>query len=147
MSAPDASPSLFERVRTRRGVRQFVKFGIVGASGFVVNLVIFTLLQKVVPNHAAAGPYYAIYSVAFLAGGVSNYFLNRVWTFRSTGHAGKEAVQFLSVSVMALLVGLAVSALVAPRFGHGHITWFIATLSGIVVNFFVNKYWTFRSVQ
>jgi putative flippase GtrA len=147
MSAPDTSPSLFQRVRTRRGVRQFVKFGIVGASGFVVNLVIFTALQRAVPNHAAAGPYYAIYSVAFLAGGVSNYFLNRIWTFKSTGHAGKEAVQFLSVSVMALLVGLAVSALVAPVFGHGHKTWFIATVSGIVVNFFVNKYWTFRSVQ
>jgi putative flippase GtrA len=142
-----SAASLFDRVRNRRGVRQFVKFGIVGASGFIVNLVIFTLLQRLVPNHAAAGPYYAIYSVAFLAGGVSNYFLNRIWTFRSTGHAGKEAAQFLSVSVMALLVGLGVSALVAPAFGHGHKTWFIATVSGIVVNFFVNKYWTFRSVQ
>ena len=137
---------LFERMRQRRGVRQFVKFGIVGASGFVVNLVIFTLLQRVVPNHTDAGPYYAIYSIAFLAGGVSNYFLNRSWTFRSTGHAGKEAVQFLSVSVLALIVGLLVSALVAPWLGHGHKTWFVATVSGIIVNFFANKYWTFRSV-
>lgn len=137
---------LWLRLGQRRGVRQFVKFGIVGASGFVVNLIVFTLLQRVVPNHMNAGPYYAIYSIAFLTGGVSNYFLNRVWTFRSTGHAGKEAVQFLSVSVLALIVGLVVSALVAPAFGHGHKTWFIATLSGIVVNFFVNKYWTFRSV-
>ncbi|MEA2689253.1 MAG: hypothetical protein QOJ39_1968 [Candidatus Eremiobacteraeota bacterium] len=144
MSVPNTS--LFHRVRKRRGVRQFVKFGIVGASGFVVNLVIFTLLQRVVPNHTATGPYNAIYSVSFLAGGVSNYFLNRIWTFRSTGHAGKEAVQFLSVSVLALLVGLLVSYLVAPSFGHGHKTWLLATLSGIVVNFFVNKYWTFRSV-
>jgi putative flippase GtrA len=154
MSSPhgEAAPrgadrSLLRRVRERRGVRQFVKFGIVGASGFVVNLIIFTLLQRVVPNHTAAGPYYAVYSIAFLSGGVSNYFLNRVWTFRSTGHAGKEAAQFLSVSVMALLVGLVVSAIVAPYLGHGHRTWFVATLSGIVVNFFVNKYWTFRSVQ
>ena len=144
MSAP--STNLFTRVRQRRGVRQFVKFGIVGASGFVVNLVIFTLLQRVVPNHAEAGPYYAMYSVSFLAGGVSNYFLNRIWTFRSTGHAGKEAMQFLSVSVLALIVGLVVSSLVAPVLGHfGHRTWFVATLSGIVVNFFVNKYWTFRA--
>lgn len=134
-----------DRMRRRRGVRQFVKFGIVGASGFIVNLVIFTLLQRVVPDHAAAGPYYVIYSVAFLAGGVSNYFLNRVWTFRSTGHAGREALQFLSVSVLALIVGLIVSAIVAPWLGHGHKTWFVATISGIVVNFFVNKYWTFRS--
>jgi len=140
--------NLFDRVRNRRGVRQFVKFGIVGASGFLVNLVIFTLLQRVVPNHNSAGPYFAIYSIAFLSGGVSNYFLNRVWTFRSTGHAGREAVQFMSVSVLALLVGLVVSALVARAVGHyGHVAWFCATLSGIVVNFFINKYWTFRSVR
>jgi putative flippase GtrA len=144
MSAP--STNIFQRVRQRRGVRQFVKFGIVGASGFLVNLIIFTLLQHVVPNHSAAGPYYAMYSIAFLSGGVSNYFLNRIWTFRSTGHAGREAVQFLTVSVLALLVGLLVSFLVAPSLGHGHKTWFLATISGIVVNFFVNKYWTFRSV-
>ncbi|GAC1578683.1 MAG: GtrA family protein [Candidatus Elarobacter sp.] len=143
MSAPS---NLFQRVRERRGVRQFVKFAIVGASGFLVNLVVFTLLQRVVPNPGSAGPYYAIYSISFLAGGVSNFFLNRAWTFRSTGHAGKEAAQFLSVSVLALLVGLIVSALGAPLLGHGHKLWFLATLSGIVVNFFINKYWTFRSV-
>ena len=142
----DPGTNLFERVRQRRGVRQFVKFGIVGASGFVVNLAVFTLLQKLFPTPTLPGPYYAIYSVAFLAGGVSNYFLNRIWTFRSTGHAGREALQFLSVSVLALIVGLVVSALVAPAFGHGHRTWFVATLSGIFVNFFVNKYWTFRAV-
>ena len=134
-----------QRVTERRGVRQFVKFGIVGASGFVVNLIVFTLLQRVVPNHTATGPYLAIYSIAFLAGGVSNYFLNRVWTFRSTGHAGREGAQFMTVSVLALFVGLGVSEAVAPWFGHGHKTWFIATCSGIVVNFFLNKYWTFRS--
>jgi len=139
--------SLFERVRQRRGVRQFVKFGIVGASGFVVNFVLFTILQRVVPNHTGVAQYYAIYSVSFLAGGVSNYFLNRIWTFRSTGHAAKEGMQFLSVSVLALLVGFAVSAIVSPTLGRGHRTWFLATCAGIVVNFFINKYWTFRSVE
>ncbi|MEA2666588.1 MAG: hypothetical protein QOI11_3532, partial [Candidatus Eremiobacteraeota bacterium] len=53
---------------------------------------------------------------------------------------------FDPLSALALLVGLAVSAAVAPSFGHGHKTWFIATCAGIVVNFFLNKYWTFRSV-
>lgn len=144
-SAPEAN--LFQRVRSRRGVRQFVKFGIVGASGFLVNLLVFTLLQRVVPDHAGGAQYTAIYSAAFLSGGVSNYFLNRIWTFRSSGHAGKEGAQFMAVSVLALLVGLAVSAAVAPYFGHGHKTWFIATCAGIVVNFFLNKYWTFRAVE
>ena len=142
------------RLTQRKGLRQFVKFGVVGASGFVVNFVLFTLLQRVVPNHAAPLEYNIIYSVAFLSGGVSNYFLNRAWTFRSTGHVGKEGLSFMAVSVLALIVGLMLSAVLAPWpipftdrvFGHGHLTWFVSTVAGIVVNFFVNKYWTFRSV-
>ena len=134
------------QITGRRGIRQFVKFGIVGASGFLVNLIVFTALQRAVPNHSEALPYYIIYSIAFLAGGISNYFLNRAWTFRSTGHAGKEGAQFLLVSLLALLVGLGVSALLSPYLGHGHKMWFLATVAGMFVNFFVNKYWTFRNV-
>jgi putative flippase GtrA len=140
-----STPSIVQHLTRRRGVRQFVKFGIVGASGFVVNFIIFTALQKVDPAHSEAPHYYVIYSIAFLSGGVSNYFLNRSWTFRSSGHAGAEGAKFLSVSVLALLVGLVVSWLVGPYLGHGHKAWFVATLSGIVVNFFINKYWTFRT--
>jgi putative flippase GtrA len=139
--------TLVGRLTQKRGVRQFLKFGVVGASGFVVNLAVFTLLQRLVPNHAATGPYNVIYSIAFLSGGVSNYFLNRAWTFRSTGHVGREGLSFMAVSVVALIVGLIVSAAIAPWLGHGHKTWFISTVSAIVINFFVNKYWTFRSAD
>ncbi len=139
--------SFVGRLAQRRGPRQFIKFGVVGASGVIVNFAIFTLLQRVVPNHAAPLPYNVIYSVAFLSGGVSNYFLNRAWTFRSTGHVGKEGLSFMAVSVVALIVGLIVSNVLTTFFamGHGHKVWFLSTVAGIVVNFFVNKYWTFRS--
>jgi dolichol-phosphate mannosyltransferase len=140
-------PNAIASIANRRGVRQFVKFGIVGASGFLVNLAIFTVLQRLDPNHTEALHYNVLYSLSFLAGGVSNYWLNRVWTFRSTGHAVREGTQFLTVSVIALAVGLVVSAIVAPWIGHGHRTWFIATVAGILVNFFVNKYWTFKHVS
>jgi putative flippase GtrA len=155
MSAETSPASSFVgRLAQRKGLRQFVKFGVVGASGFVVNLAIFTVLQRLVPNHAGLFQYNVIYSVAFLSGGVSNYFLNRAWTFRSTGHVGKEGLSFMAVSVLALIVGLIFSAVIAPwpvpfgdrPFGHGHLTWFLSTVAGIVVNFFVNKYWTFRAV-
>jgi putative flippase GtrA len=136
----------FARLAQRRGVRQFIKFGIVGASGFAVNFVVFTFLQSLDHGHAATGHYMVIYSIAFLTGGVSNYFLNRAWTFRSSGHVATEGISFLTVSVLALIVGLIVSQVVAPWLGHGHRTWFVATVAGIFVNFFVNKYWTFRSV-
>jgi putative flippase GtrA len=133
--------------KKHRGLRQFVKFGIVGASGFVVNLVMFTLLQRVIPNHAANPQYYIIYSLAFISGGFSNYALNRRWTFRSSAHPGREGAQFMSVSLMALCVGLFISWLGQPYLGHGHKLWFVSTVGAIFVNFFVNKYWTFRSVD
>lgn len=132
------------RLAQRRGVRQFVKFGIVGASGFVVNLVIFSLLQHATPLADQKAHYTLNYSISFLSGGVSNYFLNRMWTFRSSGHAVVQGFQFIGVSLIALVVGLVVSHFAEPTLGPGHKTWFIATLSGIVVNFFINKYWTFR---
>jgi putative flippase GtrA len=138
------APNLVDRFVRRQGVRQFVKFGIVGASGFLVNLVIFTVLQHYTPVDERAARFPVLYSLGFLAGGVSNYFLNRIWTFRATGDAFIQGVQFLSVSVIALVAGLIVSHFTTPSLGAGHRTWFLATVAGIVVNFFFNKYWTFR---
>ncbi|MGH7714770.1 MAG: GtrA family protein [Vulcanimicrobiaceae bacterium] len=141
-----AAGSLLGRLRQQRGIRQFVKFAIVGSSGFVVNGIVFTLLQLPLAIEQRQAWYYLIFSVAFMAGGISNYFLNRVWTFRSTGHALGEGAKFLTVSAIALCVSLLVSFAAAPLLGKGHKLWFVSTCAGIVVNFFVNKYWTFRSV-
>jgi putative flippase GtrA len=136
--------TMVKRIVLRRGVRQFVKFGIVGASGLFVNLALFTVLQHFTPLEQQKARFLVNYSISFLSGGVSNYFLNRIWTFRSSGHALKQGFQFISVSLIALGVGLAVSHTLVPYLGPGHRTWLAATLSGIMVNFFVNKYWTFR---
>jgi len=143
---PPPQRPLIERLARRRGVRQFVKFGIVGTSGFLVNLIVFTVLQLPLSVAERRDDYFALFTIGFYSGAISNYFLNRVWTFRSSGHAVKEGIQFLAVSTIALCVGLIVSYLGAPLLGRGHALWFVSTLAGIVVNFFVNKYWTFRSV-
>ena len=135
------------RLVQRRGVRQFVKFGIVGLSGLLVNLIVFTVLQRLTPEAERTVRYPILFSLGFLSGGVSNYFLNRRWTFRSTHAALEQGVKFISVSVLALIVGLIVSHLAEPYLGPGHRTWLLATGSGIVVNFIVNKYWTFRTVR
>ncbi len=127
-------------------MRQFFKFAVVGASGLAVNLVVFTVLQHFDPHHAQFWHFEALYTIGFFAGGVSNYYFNRVWTFRSTGHVLREGAQFLSVSVVAWLVGAGVSYALAGVLGRGHRLWLAATLAGILVNFFLNKYWTFKHV-
>lgn len=138
---------MFETLMQRRGIRQFVKFGVVGLSGLVVNLVVFTVLQRLDPEHSQTFHYNSLFTIGFLAGGVSNYYLNRIWTFRSTGHALHEGAKFLSVSLLALLFGIALNLLLHPYFGNGHKMWFVATVGGIFVNFFLNKYWTFKHLN
>ena len=145
---PDLLPAgrvtFVRRIARRRGVRQFVKFGIVGFSGLIVNTIVFTIMQNHTPTALQHVRYNWNYSVGFLSGGVSNYVLNRLWTFRSSGHALVQGLQFIAVSGIALAVGLGVSQLLLPHLGPGHKSWFLATVSAIGVNFFVNKYWTFR---
>ena len=141
---PASRIAFVRRIARRRGVRQFVKFGIVGLSGLVVNIIVFSILQYMTPKELQHARYNWTYSIGFLSGGVSNYVLNRLWTFKSSGHAVLQGFQFIAVSLIALAVGLTVSHFVEPYLGASHKTWALATFSAIGVNFFVNKYWTFR---
>jgi putative flippase GtrA len=126
----------------RRGIKQFVKFGIVGATGALVSFLVFhTLLHYKLDLKLA-------FSIGFIAGGVNNYFWNRLWTFRSKGHIGKEIAQFLTVSSIALVLGILVTGALdkyLPAFYlRNSFIWLCGTVGGMGVNFFVNKYWTFR---
>ena len=126
----------------RRGVRQFIKFGVVGASGAVVSFVIFHLLLHFGLDLKLA------FSIGFILGGVNNYWWNRRWTFESSGHMGKELAQFLTVSGIALVLGIIITGILDKHLSPFHfrnsLIWLCGTVGGMGVNFFVNKYWTFR---
>jgi putative flippase GtrA len=124
----------------RRGVRQFVKFSAVGFTGLIINGLITHGMQKASPTFPWAGDF----AIGYMAGGLSNWYLNRVWTFRSSGNPALESVQFLFVSALSLGVG-EIFYWTRPLGQHFTLTWAAATGSGILVNFFLNKYWTFRS--
>lgn len=134
--------SFASRLTARRGVRQFLKFGIVGATGAAVSFVIFHGLLHYDLDLTLA------FSIGFIAGGVNNYWWNRHWTFRSRGHMGKELAQFLTVSGMALILGIAITKgldkYLPPFHLRNSLIWLCGTVGGMGVNFFVNKYWTFR---
>jgi putative flippase GtrA len=127
----------------RRGVRQFVKFGIVGVSGLAINAIVAHILHD-----RARYSDFTDFAIGFMAGGFSNYFLNRIWTFRSERNALVEGAQFLTVSFIALLFGKLIFWVAAEQhFDHFTTIWFAATAAGVFVNFFLNKYWTFKHVN
>jgi len=120
---------------------QLFKFGLVGGSGYVINLVAFTVLVEAAGVHHIAA---AILSFGLAV--TNNFVLNRLWTFRDArgGHAGFQAARFLAVSVGALgvnllvlygLVDLASAPVVASQA--------IAIAVAMPFNFVGNKLWTF----
>jgi putative flippase GtrA len=119
---------------------QLFKFGVVGASGYVVNIFVFAILTQALDVHhipAAIG--------AFAVAVTNNFLWNRHWTFQATeGHAGFQAARFFTVSIAALGVNLVVLALLVDEIGVPEVpSQAIAVAFAMPINFIGNKLWTF----
>jgi dolichol-phosphate mannosyltransferase len=119
---------------------ELLKFGLVGGSGYLINLGVFAFLSGNLGVHhliAAIG--------AFCVAFGSNFFWNRHWTFGAAdGHAGFQAMRFFTVSVAALLINLAVLEALVGGTSLGDLTaQAIAVAVAMPFNFLGNKLWTF----
>ena len=113
--------------RYGHSMRQFVRFGIVGGSGVIVNMLVMIAVAKLFPllwasaavpeGEGVAAPipgtefnvrwYHVFATVAFLVANAYNFQLNRWWTFKSHRSAGwwREYWPFLAVGLVALAFG------------------------------------------
>ncbi len=104
--ATEPSPSLFTRLR-RGLLGYFVKFGLVGLVGLVVDVSLFNLLSLSGPGWWAE-PLTAKFMSTSVA--IVVYWLgNRYWTFRRDKRSDvvRELIEFVLASVAGMLVTLA----------------------------------------
>src|SRR5512133_4075973 len=91
-------------LRHRQNGEELAKFCVVGASGYIVNLLVYVALLDGANLHyrvAATG--------SFLVAVTNNYLWNRLWTFRrDRGHFAYQGLRFLVVSVVVDLCNLAI---------------------------------------
>lgn len=144
MSPPPGELAYRIAAATRRPASwvQLLKFGIVGGSGYMVNLAVFAALVGALDLH------HAVAAVGAFCVAVANNFLwNRHWTFRAhDGHPGFQAVRFFVVSVGALMVNLAVLEALVAGASLGEVTaQAIAIAVAMPLNFAGNKLWTFAN--
>src|SRR5882757_6681282 len=118
---------------------QLFQFGIVGASGYLVNLAVFAVLNGPANIH-----YIAAAILAFCVAVMNNFWWNRHWTFDARHrHAGFQAARFFTVSVLALVINLIVLEILV-RGGMGDLpAQAIAVAVAMPFNFVGNKLWTF----
>lgn len=118
---------------------QLVKFGIVGASGYVINLGVFALLVGSLGVHhipAAIG--------AFCVAVTNNFLWNRHWTFEpGEGPAHFQAARFFAVSLASLGLNLLVLQILISGGVADLPAQAIAVAVAMPFNFLGNKLWTF----
>jgi putative flippase GtrA len=119
---------------------QLAKFCAVGASGYVVNLAVYTVLLRLADFH-----YLVAATCSFLVAVTNNYTWNRIWTFRKDrGHFAHQGLRFLVVSTAALAANLVVLHTLV-QLGVGQIlSQAIAIVFVTPLNFVGNKLWSFR---
>ena len=122
---------------------QLIKFCLVGASGYIVNVGIYAALVAGFDVHFLAAA-----ACSFLVAVTNNYCWNRVWTFRSNrGLVGIQGLRFLLVSTGGLSINLTLlAALVAgglPKIPGQAVAIVLVT----PLTFVANKLWTFPAMK
>lgn len=163
-------------IHSHHPVSQAVRFLAVGGTGLVVNLLVIVICNKVGPSaHRIAWDlpgidynvrwYHVFATIAFFAANLSNFQLNRVWTFRTTAHA--RWIDEYWPSLVTGLVGLVLNLVVLTALLHQgspialsphffddssglrtRLYWaqFAALIVVTPFSFVLNKYWTFGAV-
>jgi len=124
----------------------FIKFGIVGVTGVLINLGFFTFFLTMGMNKYLASP------IAIELSIISNFMLNNYWTFRWRKNQDRvriKGLKFNLVSVVALGVSYGTFVVLSHMFPTTapQIHQLIGILPATLLNYFLNSYWTFRESQ
>ena len=142
-----------ENLFTRLFAYRFIRFGVVGASGTVVNLLALYLAQEFLFIKVASDDTRLNLSLAFsiFIATINNFFWNRIWTWRDRQkhHHRPVIIQFFQYG-MACWVSIVIQ-FVLTRVMASELHYLVANLIAIVTasisNYFINDRWTFSPAR
>jgi putative flippase GtrA len=120
---------------------KFLKFGIVGFSGVFVDFGITYLTKEKLRI-----PKYIANAIGFSTAATTNYFLNRIWTFKSTNpEVMVEFSEFFAISMIGLGINTLILWILVSKF---KMNFYVAKIFAIAVvtvwNFLANAFFTFN---
>ncbi len=119
---------------------KFIKFGVVGGTGVVVDFFFTWLFKEKFNVHK-----YVANALGFCIAATTNWYLNRIWTFHSqNAEVLREFVDFFVISLIGLAINSMVLWFITDRL---KVNFYISKLGAIAVttvwNFFANYIYTF----
>jgi putative flippase GtrA len=132
----------------QRVVIEFLRFGVVGTAGFIVDAaVLYGAL-------AFGAGLYAGRVASYIAAATTTWALNRIWTFRSDdqqGALGRQWALFLLVNLVGFTVNYGTYALLVGQVpvvaAHPILGVAAGSLAGMGGNFVLSRRYVFRTGQ
>ncbi|WP_067214498.1 GtrA family protein [Marinomonas gallaica] len=130
--------------------KQFIKFGIVGSIGFLVDACVLWFCSHWLPYPTAR-------AISFWVAVTSNWWFNRIFTFQDANHLEKPHQQwgkFFFASLIGFIPnwGIFVYAMwLGEQLELSHYALFPyvamvpGVLAGMLVNFSLSKFWVFKA--
>jgi putative flippase GtrA len=124
----------------------FARFLVVGCANFIVSFAAFYLSYQHLPLAGTSGRGAVANVVAYGAGLLNSFVLNRVWTFRAQGHVGVHALKFVLLNAATLVASTAIVLLLVDRGGLPALAvWLPLTLAILAAHYLGMKHWAFAA--
>jgi putative flippase GtrA len=122
----------------------FARFLVVGCLNFVVSFAAFYLAYEHLPLDDTGGRGAVANVLAYCAGLVNSFVLNRLWTFRAQGSVGVHAAKFGLLNAATLVGSTLVVLLLVDRAGLPALAvWLPLTLAILAAHYLGMKHWAF----
>ena len=128
-------------VGLRHSVARFVA---VGCTNFVVSFAAFYLAYRYLPLGSFDGRGAVANVVAYAAGMLNSFMLNRAWTFGAEGHVAMHAARFVMLNAATLAASTLIVYLLVDRAGLPELAvWLPLTLVILATHYLGMKHWAF----
>jgi putative flippase GtrA len=123
-----------------------IRFALVGITNFIVSFTVFFVSFRYLPDalqrHFPAAALANL--LAYLAGMINSFLLNRSWTFRASGSTTEQAVRFTIVNLSSLALSTAVMFRFVDVLHYPELAvWVPTTAAAILLNYLGCKHWAF----
>jgi putative flippase GtrA len=127
-----------------RGLRYpLARFIVVGCANFVVSFTAFYVSYYFL-RLDSSGPGAIANVVAYAAGMINSFVLNRFWTFRAEGQVATHAFKFVVLNAATLVASTAIVFALVDWAGFPALAvWLPLTVAILTTHYLGMKYWAF----
>ncbi len=123
---------------------RFIKFGLVGGSGFVIDTIVYFAAQGLGAHHSAARV------ISYWCAATNNWFLNRIFTFNDVSHEQtfQQWLKYMAMCCVSFVLNWGCYYLLTTNIPffieNKYIAFLLGIALGMVANFTISHLVIFR---